>query len=652
MAIKKLSKESYEKELEGLHEHIKSTREVSEVLGAWKDYNGYRRWAMEKHYWDLVVEFAPLIAAAHEHGKPEGGGKWIWGAFGPETLEKVFGEDHDRFVTQLKALMEKTQSNYYSQEDYYDDNYQHILAYRRFQAFEASLLAHGVTQYKTTLVDHGLSAAEVKKIEAFLAKMEKEIDSFKNPAPKEPLFEVPKKGKYPTFDDTEYTQYLSELWSKYNKGFDTLQRYGVPFEDSQFTRVEEEMAGFDFAEVSETLGAQKRFPPANDYDANARTYELLASLLPQLESEFESKSASEVDAVIKQSLENIKSKDGFTRLTGIEALRQLRKSLTWLTAKFPTFNCEAFDEAQSRIADAYDPIWATMSAGAVHEKYMGEIKFSNSASLPPGDAEWPETLNPAKEAIYGHVFMSQSISNLGTMYFVKMGDQWLQASKKVMSDPNSAYQVLELFPDPALGRDPQLVQAFGSALEAAVDTGELLIAFSPDTRMAASGTLKFKITKADAGKIAARTKTLVDAAEANVTKEAVLPESFTKPFKPYADPLLQYDKLVEAIEEAWSLNWQGKKIKVKHIRVNYYKGKAMEWVEEFNPFKSPLARLTASYVGMVYEDDDGRMHVAPDGIQFRQFYQRGKGYGTALNVLFWGVKPFALPPEQVKRIAK
>ncbi|HEX7046335.1 MAG TPA: hypothetical protein VF275_02015 [Gammaproteobacteria bacterium] len=652
MANKKLTSEAYSEELAALHEHIKATREVSEVLSAWKDYNGYKRWAMEKHYWDLVVEFPPLIAAAHEHGRPQGSGKYIWNAFGEETLEKVFGEDHDRFATQLKALMDKTQSNYYSQEDYYDDNYQHVLAYQRFQAFEASLIAHGVKQYKTALADHGLSAAEVKKIEAYLAKMEKEIGSFRNPAPKESLFEAPKKGKYPTFDDTEYTQYLGDVWSKYGKSLDSLKTYGLPLSSSDFERVTAPLEGFDYAEICATLGAQKRFPPEDGQGSNVRTYELIAALPAAITTVFENKTLAGIEAEINTSTEYLKNAQGGMRSFGFNGLRDLKMALSWLSRRFPGIESEALEDAKAKVAAVYDPLWAVMSAGAVHEKHLGEIRFSSSPTLPPGDGDWPEALNPAKEAIYGHVFLNEAISNLGTMYFVMMGEQRLQASKKVMSNPDSAYQVLQLFPDPSVGKDPDLVNTFGTALEAAVANGELKIEFSPDMKLAASGTLKLKMSKADAGKIKARTQELAAAAEANVTKEAVLPENFTRPFKPYADPLLQYDNLVEAIEEAWSLNWQGKKIKVKHLRVNYYKGKAMEWTEELNPFRSPVARLTDSYVGMVYEGDDGRTYVAPDGIQFRQFHQRGKGYGTALNVLFWGVKPFALPPEQVERIAR
>ena len=291
-----------------------------------------------------------------------------------------------------------------------------------------------------------------------------------------------------------------------------------------------------------------------------------------------------------------------------------------------------------------------MQRTAGHEKRLKEIVFTNSPSMPASIEDIPESLNPAKEAVYGHVFLEQSLANLGTMYFVTIGNERLQVSKKVLNNPHLAYQVLQLFPDPSVGRDPALTRTFGTALQAAADGGELLIEFSPDMTVRASGTLKFKMTAADIKKIPARTDELTAAAEANQTAEAVLPEVFVKAQEwPYKDKVLTPKNIKAAIETAWEYDSK-QKITIKHMRVNHYRP-GREWDQEMNPRKEPTARLTFSYIGIIYECD-GKTFCVEDGIQLRQFYQLREGYGDDLNVLFWSAKPFALPPEQVKRIAK
>lgn len=608
----------------------------------------------DDEFWQIVfAEFPRLLAAAREFGRPETFrcNRPLWSAF--EYIGDVLGECLDEAVKEFRRYImnDEWRKEIEAQHDAIGRLEKQVLAFRRHQEFEKMINSLGIAEYKPALTDHGMTAAEFKQLEKIVKETEKQIEIAKAPPPpKESLFDAPKKGKYPTFDDIEYAQYLADLWSKYGKSLDQLRSYGMPLDSSQFEEMEKKLQDLDFAETCATLGAQKRRPPEDDHGSNARTYELFATLPATIAAKFESSTLAEVESTLKTNLEFMRSNMSSMRSIGFTALRDMKKVLTWLVAKFPMPECEALATAEAMIAREYEPLWAAMSAGAVHEKNMGKICFSNSPTLPPGDADWPDTLNPAKDAVYGHVFLDQAIGNLGTMYFVKMGDQWLQASKKVMKNPDSAYQVLQLFPDSEVGRDPALVQAFGAALEAAAADGELLVEFSPDTKMAASGKLMFKMSKADAGKIKARSQELATAAEANLTKEAILPEAFTKPFKGYKDKVLAKEKLIAAIEEAWERTRGGQKISVKALCLNHYRGPGHEWDEE-RRFEQPTARLTFSYAGMVFESD-GKMYCVPDGIQFRQFYLRGKGYGDELNVLFWGCTPFGLPPEQVKRIAK
>lgn len=645
-----MDKETYTKELASLYDYIRGG-EHHGFQAFWERPRDYERWAMAgRHtmgYWDVVKGLPPLIAAAEKHGRPDtGGGKWFWSLVSPEIMERIFGDEMKKVVEQFKDIMasvpEAHRGNYYEKVESF------ILAYKHLNEFAELLKAAGVTQYKTSLTDHGMSTKEVKALEKWLSEKEAEIEADRNPAPKESLFEAPKKGKYPKFDDTEYSEYLGELREKYSKPLDRLIDYGLPLVDNHFEEMAEKLADFDFVEISATLGAQKRQPPDEN---GAKTYELYANLMQRISDRFAETTVADVDKALAENLKTLsdpvlKSMHGYA----FDAIREIRRELSWLLTAFPAMDCPALVETRIKVAQAFDPRWALMSGGPLHEKLLKEIVFTRSPSMPTSVDDIPDSLNPAKEAVYGHVFFEQSLANLGTMYFVMMGNERLQVSKKVLNNPHLAYQVLQLFPDPSVGRDPALIRTFGTALQASADSGELLVEFSPDMTVRASGTLKLKMTAADIKKIPARTDELAAAAEANQTAEAVLPEVFAKAQKwPYKDKVLAAENVKTAIETAWEYDSK-QKIVIKHMRVNHYRP-GREWDQEMNPRKEPIARLTFSYVGIIYEYD-GKTFCVEDGIQLRQFYQLREGYGGDLNVLFWGAKPYALPPEQVKRIAK
>lgn len=648
----KMSQEAYEKQLAELHEYLKSDTPAKNFRRVWEDGRDYQHWIMSKPYWEVAMELPPLVIAAAKYGKPKGDGKWIWPVVEPARMEEIFGSVHDRFVEQLREMMAGAIDHHHTHESKrYEEFERRFLAYERYKEFKAALDAAGVTQYKTSLTEHGMSDKEIKQLEKFIKDKKAEIAAARGPVRKESAFKAPGKGKYPKFDDTDYANYIDDLRSRYSTSLEQLAGYsGIPLGESQVENMREMLADFDYSEISATLGAQERQPPEDDYGSRGKFYQLLADLPEKLAKSIAENTLPEVDNAIQANRSLLESSEPSTRAVGFKAIRHLKETLAWLSSKFPGMDAPALTEARTKIAQVYDPRWALMAGGPLHEKRMKQIVFTTSPSMPVSEDDVPESINPAKDPVYGHVFMEQALGNLGTMYFVQLKDHYLQASKKVLSNAGSAWQVLQLFPDPEVGRDPDLIRAFGSALEAAADDGELAVEFKPDMTVHAAGTLKLKMSAADVKKLSKRTEELVAAAQANITAEAVLPDAFCKPQKwPYKDALLAQNKVKEAIAAAWEYNWK-RKIDIKAVRVDPFPP-GTEWIQEFDPLRRPIARLTSSYIGIVYEQD-GKTHCVDSGIQLRQLYMLGKGYGEDLNVLFWGVKPYELPPAQVKRLAK
>lgn len=324
--------------------------------------------------------------------------------------------------------------------------------------------------------------------------------------------------------------------------------------------------------------------------------------------------------------------------------------VSWLNELLPGMNSAVFANVRERLVREFEPRWASMAGGPMHSQLTGKIVFTASRTLPQTAEDIPESINPVKEPVYAHVFLDSPFSGINTgMIFFKAGEDQLIIQVADLPEPSAAYTCLNLLPEKEVGRNPELIAFFGKALESA--EGDIECSISPAAETIAAGRLVLKMTKADRGKLATHIETLRAAAEENRTREAVLPEAFTKPFKGYKDKALAPDRLVDAVEEAWERNFGGQKIRVRAVRVNHYKGPGKEWYEEFNPFKQPVQRLTSSYIGIVFDTDDGRSLCVEDGIQFRQFYTRGEGYVNDLDVLFWGLKPFALPDDQLKRLS-
>lgn len=459
-----------------------------------------------------------------------------------------------------------------------------------------------------------------------------------------------KKADYPKFDDTEYVAYLKQLHDKYVNALEEITGYdglhhSLMRDESKIATLKEKLADFDYAEISATLGAQDRWPPKDDYMGSEQTYEFFGTLSQKLKESFDGKTTENFAMLLDEFAGHVKS-GGSMAGYGFNGLRLLKKTLDWLAEKFPQVDSERLSEMRAKVAREFDPRWATMSAGPLHDKYMGEIRFSSSNALPLFD-EWPESLNPAKDYIYAHVFLDRAMKDIamGDMLFIQAGNERYQFNLRFMPG-DQAYVCLYILPESS--RNPDLIRTMGKALLAA--DGELRFVFTPIVEESAVGTLKMKMTKAEAGKLAERIEELAKRAEANQTAANVLPEIFVKSQKwPYKDKALAQENVIAAIEEAWEYNSK-EKIKVRHLRVNHYRP-GWEWDLEVDPWERPTQRLTFSYVGMIYERD-GKTFCVDDGIQFRQFPMPGKGFSEDLNVLFWGVNPFELPPEQVKRIAK
>ncbi|KQT09379.1 hypothetical protein [Ramlibacter sp. Leaf400] len=648
MANKQLTREEYSAELASLADHLKSNHELGGFQRFWETPNDYQRWTMDNAFWDIVKQFPPLVAAAGKFQKPDGGGRWIWKIVSPELMQSIFGEEADRLAASLNELSTVDWSTRFTHRDrQFQEIEARMLAYRRYREFVAGLQAAGVTQYKTALTDHGLSARELKDLDTFIAGKAGDIDKARNPDAKEPLFEAPKAGRHPRFDDTEYTLYLRELGAKYRDVLESMTgSSGMSLDDTQVERMMAKLEDFDYAEVSATLGAQKRWPPQDEHGLNAKTYELLAKLPQAFARAFEEQTAKAIQDAIQNSLQLFKSSEASSRSWAFDRLRHLKNLLRWLSRKIP-IESQAFIDARTAIAREFDPRWAAMSAGPLHEEYMGQIRFSDSNALPL-TGEWPQTLNPARDCIYAHVFLDKAIKDVatGNMLFVEAGDQRYQFGLQALPG-DSAYLCVSVLPEN--GRNPDLIRTLGKALLAA--TGELEFVVTPIVERSAVGTLRMKMSKADAARLPARIEELAAKADANRTAAAVLPESFAKGQKwPYKDEVLTPERVRAAIETAWAHN-RGEEIDVLHMRVNHYRP-GYEWDLEVGPLQVPVARLVFSYIGIVFQHK-GKVFAVEDGIQVRQFWKGfGQGYGDDLNILFWGAKPFQLSPEQVQRIVK
>jgi hypothetical protein len=643
-----LTRAEYSAELASLADHLKSKHELGGFQRFWETPNDHQRWTMNSAFWDIVRQLPPLVAAAGKFQKPDGSGKWIWKIVSPDLMKSIFGEEADRLVASLKELTTVDWSTRFTHRDRQLQEVEaRMLAYRRYQEFVAGLEAAGVTQYRTALTDHGLSADELKALEKFIAGKAGEIAKTRGPGARAPLFKAPEAGKHSKFDDTQYTRYLQELRSKYRDVLESMvSSSGMPLGETQVEQMMGKLEDFDYARISATLGAQDRWPPQDEQGLDAKMYELLATLPQAFARSFEESTAGAIERSIQDCLQVLKSSEASSRSWALDTLRRLKHLLRWLSRKIPIAS-QAFLDAQAAVAREFDPRWAAISAGPLHEKYMGQIKFSDRNALPLTD-DWPETLNPAKDFIYAHVFLDKAIRDVATagMLFVEAGEQRYQFNLQALPG-DSAYLCLSVLPEN--GRNPDLVRTLGKALLAA--DGRLEFVVTPIVERCAAGTLVMKMTAADAGKLPSRIEALAARAEQNRTAAAVLPQTFTKAQKwPYKDAVLTPEKVRQAIEAAWEHDRQ-EKIEVLHMRVHHYRP-GYEWDLEVGPLQVPVARLAFSYIGVVFQHK-GKVFAVEDGIQVRQFWKGfGQGYGDDLNVLFWGTKPFELPPEQVQRIAK
>lgn len=647
MANQQLTREEYAAELANLAGHLKGNHELGGFQRFWETPNDYQRWTMDDAFWDIVKQLPPLVAAAEKFQKPDGSGKWIWKIVSPQLMASIFGEEADRLASALTELITVDWSQRFTHRDrQFEEIEARMLAWRRYREFVAGLEAAGVTQYRTALTEHGISARELQAVEKFIAGKAGDIGKARHPAPKEPLFEVPKAGGPPRLDDTEYTRYMSELWTKYGDVLEQMARSGVSLNETQAGQAMEQLDDFDYAQIGATLGQQGRWPPQDEQGLNAKTYELLATLPQAVGRAFEANTAKEIQESVETSLQLLGSGEASTRSWAFDRLRHLRNLLRWLSRKIP-IDSRAFVDARTAIAREFDPRWAAISAGPLHEKYMGQIRFSSSNALPLTD-EWPQALNPARDFIYAHVFLDKAIKDVATggMLMVEAGGQrYAFDLRKLPVD--SAYLCVSVLPEN--GRNPDLVRTLGKALLAA--SGELEFVITPHVDRSAVGMLRIEMSAADAAKLPARIEALAARAEANRTAAAVLPEAFARPQTwPYKDRVLAPQKVRQAIEAAWEHN-RGDRIDVLHMRVNHYRP-GYEWDLEVGPLQVPVARLAFSYIGIVFEHG-GKVFAVEDGIQLRQFWKGpGQGYGDDLNVLFWGAKPFELPAGQVRRIAR
>lgn len=647
MAKQQLTREEYAAELAALAGHLKGNHELGGFQRFWETPGDYQRWTMSEAFWDIVKQLPPLVAAAGKFQKPEGGGKWIWKIVSPQLMASIFGEEADRLASALNELATVDWSTRFTHRDrQFEEIEARILALRRYREFVAGLEAAGVTQYKTALTEHGISAKELQAVEKFIAGKAGDIEKARHPAPKEPLFEVPNAGRHPSFDDTEYTRYMSELWTEYGDVLEQMAGSGMSLNEAQVEQAMERLENFDYGQISAILGQQRRWPPQDERGLNARTYELIAGLPQAVGRAFEANTAKEIHESIESSLQLLGSGEASTRSWAFDRMRHLKNLLRWLSRKIP-IDSQAFVDARTAVAREFDPRWAAISAGPLHEKYMGQIRFSGSNALPL-TGEWPQALNPARDFIYAHVFLDKAIKDVATggMLMVEAGGQ--RYSFDVQKLPgDSAYLCVSVLPEN--GRNPDLVRTLGKALLAA--PRELEFVITPHVDRSAVGVLRIEMSAADAAKLPARIEALAARADANRTASAVLPEAFARAQKwPYKDRVLAPQKVKEAIEAAWEHN-RGDRIDVLHMRVNHYRP-GYEWDLEVGPLQVPVARLAFSYLGIVFEHG-GKVFAVEDGIQLRQFWKGpGQGYGDELNVLFWGAKPFELPREQVQRIAK
>lgn len=184
---KLMSLDTYEQRMADFYEFVHVHGD--NFSSSWIASAGYKRWVLKGNWLTIVREMPPLIAAGLQYGQPEGRGRWAWSLVNAHTCERMFSDDHDLFVKEMRASMDIDFMKIgFSDAWRYGAMEEYVHAYQHFNEFNTALADYGVTQFKLQFTERGMSVKEVKALEAFLDQCRKDIELFRNPPARKPLF--------------------------------------------------------------------------------------------------------------------------------------------------------------------------------------------------------------------------------------------------------------------------------------------------------------------------------------------------------------------------------------------------------------------------------------------------------------------------------
>lgn len=326
------------------------------------------------------------------------------------------------------------------------------------------------------------------------------------------------------------------------------------------------------------------------------------------------------------------------------------KQVLALARTVPEARCETLGAIEAEVGERTNAFWTKWFGGPVHEANPERLVASNEAldlNAAETDLSAPVDIN---KDVYLYAFCKyplrfiSEMTNKGSL--VINGEEFDFSVKKAAGE--SACVRLNVLPDEAGAENATLIRAASAALSKLPKDKalEVEIQFKADFQPHATGKVIFDTSKLDPKKLLARAEKLAKIAEERATAAVELPDDFTKPYDGGEDPLD-----VKRLEALITKTWGEDGFKLKHMRRHKYFKTRGDWNIEKNHLKQPFARLTNALWSVIYEKD-GKTWLYPEGIQFRQFYDFGKGkWSDKINILYTStVKPVEISADKLKKV--
>lgn len=326
------------------------------------------------------------------------------------------------------------------------------------------------------------------------------------------------------------------------------------------------------------------------------------------------------------------------------------KQVLALARMVPEARCEALGEIEAEIGERTNAFWTKWYGGPVHEGNIERVVASNEPlDLNASETDFSTPVDINKE-VYLYAFCKYPLRFISEMThkgaLVINGEEFDFSVKAAAGD--SACVRLNVLPNEAQASNAALIRGAAALLSKLPKDKalEVEVQFKADFQPHATGKVIFDTSKLDAKKLTARAEELAKIAEERAMAAVELPAEFTKPYDGGEEPLD-----VKRLEALITKTWGEDGFKLTHMRRHkYYKTKG-DWNIEKNHLKQPFARLTNALWSVIYEKD-GKTWLYPEAIQFRQFYDFGKGkWSDKINILYTStIKPVEIAADKLKKI--